>query len=756
MCTDKNEWDCKLNRRQFLKHLGAVSLSLLRCDASTAEVTGTAKASKPSVVIFYADDFGWGDIRHHNTDPTYFRYTPNIDRIFTEGIEFKNYMTHCVCSPSRAGLLAGKHYANVGAGPRTGGTLPNDIRNFAKDFQETGYKTGAFGKWHNSLPNFPSEGNGARVDYNKESKWNDLHQEKTLNLTNNIFENHKGWKWGEGVNAYGFDRWVGYYNGGGDLFDRYVDWHHDIDWWHDRSYAGDEKGYTTDLITKYATRFIEDNKARPFLCYIPHEAVHNPLQLKRSDLLEFCEKLDIELGIKGQWDYVSGIKSPKTGRRIGDVAEIRCERGQEFDVYAIDPDEKHYEPLVYAAFVYTLDKSIGAVIDKISEIGKLNETIFLFASDNGATPKGVNIPFNGGKHSLWEGGVHVPAAIWWPGTFDRKTSPYSPGDNAYEGFISYIDMYPTLMSMSGQRCLAADLDGKDCWSSIKTRTECRPGMKDAMYWIWLDHGSVRTKRWKLFYSESTNRTELYDLSNDVEETANVASKYPSERDQLVGFYRKWVNDNNYALSFMTIDKSNISHPDPSPTGKVLELKATQTKAIKRPDANGVFVRFSNGTGWDQEYDKFIHPGDRVEFDVFVCDDSDITKGCFYTPGNGWNPFYKSRNGLNQDGVELVNLDIPKGVWTRQVVGIGNYCPGTLPVNFIALRSPVEGYYHYYFDNIIIRKNDGQIRSVIWTSDKNFAPLLYRYKGVNYSDLKRAQATANFPFSDIQITTRTID
>ena len=85
-----------------------------------------AKTEKTNIVIFYADDFGWGDIRHHNTDPALFRYTPNMDRLFTEGIEFKNYMPHCVCSPSRAGLLTGKHYANVGAGPRTGGTLPSN------------------------------------------------------------------------------------------------------------------------------------------------------------------------------------------------------------------------------------------------------------------------------------------------------------------------------------------------------------------------------------------------------------------------------------------------------------------------------------------------------------------------------------------------------------------------------------------------------------------------------------------------------
>jgi arylsulfatase A-like enzyme len=718
---------------------------------------GAARAERivtptpPNVVIFYADDFGWGDLRSHNTNPDHFRYTPNLDRLFREGVELRNYMTHAVCSPSRAGLLTGKHYAKVGAGPRTGGTLPNDIRNMAKDFQAAGYKTGAFGKWHNSLPNFPAEGNGARVDYNKQGKWNDLHEEKTLDLTNNIFENHKGWKWGEGVNAYGFDRWVGYYNGGGDLFDRYVNWHHDVDWWHDRNYRGDETGYTTDLITKYAVQFIEDNTTRPFFCYIPQEAVHNPLQLKRSDLQEFCQKLESDLGIQGQWEFISSIVSPKTGRRLGDVAELRCEKGQEFDVTKIDPTQSHYAHLAYAAYVYSLDKSIGTVIDKVEQLGKLEDTVFMFASDNGATSKGINLPFQGGKHSLWEGGVHVPAALWWPGTFDRNTAPYAPGNNIYDGFIGYIDMYPTLMSMTGQSCLGTDLDGLDCWPHLKARTECRPGtLTDPLFWMWLDYGSVRTRQWKLFYSESQKRTELYDMLADIEETHNIASFQPGICATLVQSYREWIRENDHAMSFMTIDKRNIRHPDPAPAGEVLEIRAAQTKPIRNPDRDGVFVRFSNGSDWDQEYDAYVHPGDRVEFDIFVCDDSDIVQGCFYTPGDGWNPFYKSRNGLNQDGVALADLALPKGVWTRQVVGIGNYCPGTVPVNFIALRSRTPGAYHFYLDNLVIRRKDGGIRSVIWQSESDFAPLLYRYKNVNHNTLDRAKAVDGFPFKDIQL------
>lgn len=725
-----------------------VNLSILIILITTCVVVAS---SKPNVVLFYADDFGWGDLRHHNKKPEHFRYTPNMDRMFAQGIELKNYMTHPVCSPSRAGLLTGKHYANVGAGPLTGGTLPIDIRNIAKDFQSAGYKTGAFGKWHNSYPNFPEEGNGRIADYNKEGKFNELHNQKTLNLENNIFENHKDWKWSDGVNAYGFDRWVGYYNGGGDFFDRYVDIHHDIDWWHDRSYRGDEKGYTTDLITKYANEFIEQNKNQPFFCYIPHEAIHNPLQLKRSDLKEFCEKLDSELNIKGQWEFISNVVSPKTGRRLGDVEEIRCDTGKEFDLQKIDSDTKQFTHLLNAAFIYTMDKSIGKVIEKVLEIGKFNETIFVFASDNGGTKRSVNEPFKGGKHTLWEGGIHVPAAIWWPETFDHQISSYAGKDNAYEGLIAYYDLYPTLMAMTGQTCQAKNLDGKSLWNNLIQKTEGRPNaLQDTIKWMWTNEGMIRSNRWKLFYSEDIKTTRLYDIQSDIGEDNNTAATNPEVAKTLIEQYRNWIKDNNYAMSWMTIDSANISHPDPAPEGQVLEITATQTKPVKRPSRDGVFVRFSDGTDWSKENDSYIHTGDRVEFDIFVCEDSDAVQGCFYSPGLGWNPFYNSGNGLNQDGILLYNLELPKGVWTRQVVGIGNLCPGTIKVNYIALLNKKPGNYHYYMDNIIIRKRDGSIRSVIWQSEKHFAPIIYSYKNKRYRSIQEANKNKEFPFSDIQL------
>ncbi len=707
-----------------------------------------AFADKPNLVLFYADDLGWGDLSVYNKEPGYFRHTPNIDRIFEHGVRLENYMTHCVCSPSRAGLLTGKHYATVSAGPATGGTLPNDIRNIAKDFRAAGYRTGAFGKWHNGMPNFPADGNGQAFDYNKDRVWNELHRQHTCDLTNGIFDNHKGWEWGDGVNAYGFDRWVGYYNGGGDLFDRYVNWHHDIDWWHDRRYVPDEKGYTTDLITTHAVAFIEQSKGKPFFCYIPHEAVHAPLQVKLADLKALCRRFP------GEWEYVRNVVSPRSGRRIEDAEEIRCEGGAEFDAGKIDPEKKRFQPLIYATYLYSLDASVGRVMQRIEELGLASNTIFLFTADNGATSGGCNLPFRGSKHTLWDGGVHVPAAVWWPRNFDANTAPYTPGNNRYTGFIGYLDLYPTLLSMAGQSCLAQGLDGMDCWKNLKDNTNPRPGMENAYHWMWSDHGMIRTNGWKLFYSESAKRVELYDLAADVGEETNVAAAHPEVRDTLIGMHRKWLADNGYAVSYLPVDKTRVGAP--APKGDVLEIRATQTRDLGNAHNEGVYLRLAKSDGWGEKLGGYVECGDQLEYDIYVCEDSDISQGISYCAGAGWKPFLNPRNGLNQDGASPQLLEHRKGTWTRQAVGIGNMCPRAMVVSYVALQSRKAGTHHFYLDNVVVRRSDGTIRNVVWASRNDSGPLIVRHRNRNYNKLADALGAKGFPFSAIDITATQVD
>ncbi|MEY4483669.1 MAG: hypothetical protein RL693_1121, partial [Verrucomicrobiota bacterium] len=76
-----------------------------------------AESAKPNVVYLFADDLGWGDLSVHGGSIP----TPNIDKLFKQGVELGNFMGWCVCSPTRAMLLTGRHPFRVGTGPETGG-----------------------------------------------------------------------------------------------------------------------------------------------------------------------------------------------------------------------------------------------------------------------------------------------------------------------------------------------------------------------------------------------------------------------------------------------------------------------------------------------------------------------------------------------------------------------------------------------------------------------------------------------------------
>ena len=229
-----------------------------------AEVPKTP--AKPNIVYLLADDLGWSDISRHpgGTIPT-----PNIDRFFQQGVEFRNFMGWCVCSPTRAMLLTARHPFRVGTGPNTGGELSKDEATIAEAFKANGYRTGIFGKWHNGEnPDVP-EFNAAAAKTNKRTKT------------------------GLGVNAHGFDEaWV-YYGGSVDYFTRQtVQNTGPVSWWHNREYRPDDKGYCEDLIVQHAMDFIRDNKDRQFFCYVPFHIVHAPLQAKESDLALADKDLD--------------------------------------------------------------------------------------------------------------------------------------------------------------------------------------------------------------------------------------------------------------------------------------------------------------------------------------------------------------------------------------------------------------------------------------------------------------------------------
>lgn len=389
----------------------------------------TAAPAQPNVVYIMADDLGWGDLSAHGGGVP----TPNIDRLFSRGVELTQFMGWCVCSPTRAMLLTGRHPIRVGTAPEVGGELDPGETTLAEGFQANGYRTGVFGKWHNGGdPDTPEY----RVHFAEAFK----------HLPN------KQPDFGHGANAHGFDEaWI-YYGGGADYFNRRtINGTGPVSWWHNLEFRPKDEGYTDDLVTRYVIDFIRENRERPFFCYVPFHIAHAPLQAKESDLALIDPQHAAQLPAANQ-------KSTAEEKRI------------------------------HAAMLRALDHNVASILEELEKHGLSDNTIFVFTSDNGAMGTGSSLPLRGHKHTIYDGGVRLPTAVHWP-------KGGLVGGRKWDGLCGALDMFPTLMAMTGSTMpQTKPLDGKNIWPALR---ESRKSPVESYYWVWHDEDAIRTDQWKL-------------------------------------------------------------------------------------------------------------------------------------------------------------------------------------------------------------------------------------------------------------------
>ena len=591
-----------------------------------------ADPAKPNIVYLLADDLGWSDISTH---PGGSIPTPNIDRLFKQGVELRNFMGWCVCSPTRAMLLTGRHPFRVGTGPETGGELEKAETTIAEGFKAHGYRTGVFGKWHNGEDPDTAEFRAA-------------HAEAFKAMPN------KSLKSGLGANEHGFDEaWV-YYGGGADYFTRRNSGGKGpVSWWHNREYRPQDAGYTEDFIVQHAMEFIRDNKEKPFFCYVPFHIVHAPLQAKDADL-------------KG-----------------------------------VDPKVTDKTKRTYAAMVQALDKNVGAILNELDRLGLRDNTIVVFTSDNGATQDGSNLPFRGGKHSIFEGGTHLPTVIHWPN--GKATS------RTWDGLCGALDMFPTLMAMADLKMPETrPLDGKNIWPSLRANTA---SPVESYYWAWRNEDAIRTADWRMHRFFDHN--ELYDISADISETKNVANEHPDVVKSLTAKLTTWADSIGAALTHQTpLAKFNVP---PAPEGEVLAVTVTITAAAKPKDK--LIVPIASWGG-------FQFATDWVEFDIAFAP-GHPKRQAFYSPFSGNEKkaeqlIFKRGEGIDQFGREQINgpgMQDSAATWEHRIVGLCSSAPGPLGRHGVVFTGGQPGTYTIYLDNLRLRHADGSTEP-IWTNSKD--------------------------------------
>jgi arylsulfatase A-like enzyme len=445
----------------------------------------------PNVILIVADDLGMNDISLYGGGVAGGAVpTPNIDAIAKQGVSFANgYAANATCSPSRAALMTGRYPTRFGfeftAVPAA----------FASNLAHSGgnspYPPIYHEELNRDLPAYADMG----VPHNQ------IMLPEILK-TRGYHTIHIGkWHLGEAEplrpTSQGFDESLGM-RSGGDLFmaeddpqvvnaklpwdpiDRFL-WAnlpHAVYWGNSQRFR--PKGHLTDYFTDNALAAIEANKNRPFFMYLAYNAPHTPLQALKSD-------------------------------------------------YDALPQIKDHTQRVYGAMMRQLDRRIGDVMQKLKDTGLDQKTLVIFTSDNGGAwytgIKDHNTPYRGYKGTFFEGGIHVPMMMRWPGRI-------APG-TVRNDVAQHLDMFATIAAATG-----ANVPGDrkmDSFNLIAAGPK-----REITFWRSGDYRVVRAGDWKLQVSKRPDQAWLFNLASDPAERVNLAAREPHR----VALLRKMIEDQN--------------------------------------------------------------------------------------------------------------------------------------------------------------------------------------------------------------------
>ena len=509
--------DRALTSSGILSFLGPVNLSVLSnhrslppvrraawilaaCAGLAVSAPLQAAPKAPDIVFILTDDMGYSDPGCFGGELT----TPTLDRLAEQGIR----LTHCfnggMCVISRTSFL-------------TGCGWPSGTRKFSKTqllperLQKGGYRTGLFGKWH--LPGHPMD--------------------------------------------HGFDRFFGFLGGFSSHYSGGKDYRLDREPFTDFG----KDYYSTEAFTDRAVDFIEksvvDGPEDPFFLFLSYQAPHNPLQAREADIQRHRGKY------RGGWQAIREARFARQ-KKLGIIpptAKLPTYPENLPDWDSLSDAQVDLEDLrmaTYAAMVEGIDAGVAQVVRKLSELGRLENTLLIFASDNGADPfssadpamlkrgllpgdPGSNFqpgfgwayasvtPWRMYKIAQHAGGVTTGAIIHWPKGIARR------GTIAHTG-VHFSDLMPTILESAGLP--AGKLDGESFLPILQGKEWQR---KEPMCFQYMDNRAIRTAEWTLAEVDGSG-WELYRISTDPLETEDVSAAHPEVVDALGKQWETWWKD----------------------------------------------------------------------------------------------------------------------------------------------------------------------------------------------------------------------
>ncbi len=522
-----------IDRRSFLRLTGTAALA--SCGAPETESTTD---QRPNIVIIMADDLGFSDIGPYGSEID----TPTLDYLAANGLRFTQFYNTARCCPTRAALLTGVYQHQAGVGQMIGdlghpayqGYLNDSCVTIAEALKPAGYTTLMSGKWHvgEDRPHWP-------VDR-------------------------------------GFDEYFGLISGGSNYFK--LDGARQMVLGNE-PWTPPEDGsfYMTDAIADHAVGFLDKHgeKDDPFFLYLPFTAPHWPLHAKPDDIAKYKGKYSMG------WDE---LRKQRYTREVelGLIDEKWELSPRDTDVPAWENVDN--KPLwerrmeVYAAMVDSMDQGIGRVVDKIRDLGKLDNTLILFLADNGGshesadieqgTPRNTwgdpnampggpdsfdgydrpwanasNTPFRMFKTWVHEGGISSPLICHWPDGIKQ------PNGSITNEQAHLIDLMATCTDLAEVEYPTAfngkpitPLEGKSLVPILETGSR-EP--HEALFWDHQGNRAVRMGKWKLvsLYNRRISDYapwELYDIEADRSELNDLAADMPERVTEMEAAWMAWA------------------------------------------------------------------------------------------------------------------------------------------------------------------------------------------------------------------------
>ena len=488
-----------------------VVLSLIICSCNSKPEKNSSTALKPNIIYILADDLGYAEVGAYGQEKI---ETPHIDALARSGMVFtQHYSGAPVCAPARASLLTGMHMGHAPIrGNHEWGSRGDvwDYVKMVKDstlegqapigkevvllpelLQKAGYTTGMFGKWGLGAPHTTSIPTQMGFDYffgyncqRIAHTYNPLHlyeNERRYHLANDTVPPHTGLS--DGANPYD-----------------------------EAAYAKfNQPFYAPEVSFEKMIHFVDGVQDAPFFLYwatpIPHAALQAPKRWVDYYVKKFGEE-EPYLGKNGYFPV-------------------------------------RYPHATYAAMISYLDENIGKLIDHLKTIGKYENTLIIFTSDNGPTYAGgadsswfdSAKPFQSGhgrgKGYVYEGGIRVPMIASWADLI-------APGGRT-DHVSAFWDVLPTLCDVA-EVGIPHKTDGI---SFINTLTQ-KGTQEEHPYLYWEFPGydgqvALRMGQWKVIWKDikkGNTDIEVYDLNNDLSEQHDISHDHPELIEKFKAIVQK--------------------------------------------------------------------------------------------------------------------------------------------------------------------------------------------------------------------------